>query len=177
LKVTGIGSSYISQTKGVDTLWFHFRLTYKNFGPSPAEGIFFKPFVFVAGQGPAPKQACSDGPGWITHKASADIVFPQDEGDGDWGVQVSLQRLKQEAARTLAVQPSSPIYIIVVGCLLYHSGASNVTYVTGVVADLYLNDTTSAGSEVFVSLYNVLTVNDSSQNIGVEVKPTDAWAD
>jgi hypothetical protein len=177
LKLTAITDAYVSRAKGVDVAWFRFEPAYKNFGPSPAENIFFEPYVFIVGAGPSPKQVCGTGPGWIAHEPSADIVFPQDEGEGSWAVQVPLQRLKEEAAKVLAVQPSQPVYVGVVGCLLYRSGSDADTYVTGFVADLHLAGPEQDKPGKYIPLYNVLMAGNGPVEVGIEVKTTDAWAD
>lgn len=178
LKLMPITEAYVAKAEGVDVAWFNFKPTYKNFGPSPAEEVSFQPHIFVVGAGPSPKQACKTGPGWMSHDFPADIIFPQDEGGGGWfGVQVPLQRLKEEAATILAVQPSTPIYLGVVGCLVYRSGSGTNTYVTGFLGDLHMDEGREVKPEDYIPLYDVLTSDDSPAEIGMKINTLNAWAD
>lgn len=177
LKLTAITSASVERAKDSGVAWFHFNATYKNFGPSPAEHISFEPHIFVIGAGTSPKQACRTGAGWIMHEAAADIVFPQDKGGGSWAVQVPLQRLKEESAKVLAVQPSAPVYMGVVGCLLYQPGSDADTYITGLVASLHLAVGQQGRPGQYVPLYNVIMAGNGPLKVGMEVKTESAWAD
>lgn len=179
LKLVAITDAYVSRAKGSDVAWFYFKPTYKNFGPSPAEDIFFEPHIFVVGAaGPSSEQACKTGEGWIAREPIADIVFPQDEGGGAWiGAQVPLQKLKEGAAKIHAIQPSATVYLGVVGCLLYRSGSTGGPYVTGFTADLHPASAQPVRPEKYIPIYDILTASDASLKIEMQVKVLGAWAD
>lgn len=178
LKLAAITAAYVTKAEGVDVAWFNFKPTYKNFGPSPAENISFEPHIFVVGAGPSPRQVCKTGVGWIMRDDSTDIVFLQDEGGEVWvGVQVPLQELKEDAATVLSIQPSAPVYLGVVGCLLYRSGSSTDTYVTGFVGDLHMAGGQQVKPEEYVPLYDILIAGNGPVKVEMKINSLSAWAD
>lgn len=184
LKLVEITDAYVTKGEGVDVAWFHLKPHYKNLGLSPAEGTFFKPIIFVVGGGPSHVSrvspggdVCKTGSVWMKRQPSPSVLFPQDPG-GDWtSAQVQLQLLKAEAAEVLAVQPSAPIYLGVVGCLLYHSGKGSNTYVTGFVADLRMIGDQDGDLKKHISLYNALVSESNSIEVGMDVKILDTWVE
>ena len=92
-------------------------------------------------------------------------------------MQVSLEKLAEEAAKVLAVSPAAPAYMGVIGCLLYQSGSEAVTYVTGFVGDLHVTGPQQDQSGTYIPLYDVLTAGDGTTKIEMEVKSLSAWAD
>lgn len=107
-----------------------------------------------------------------------DVVFPQDEGGGVWiSAQVSLQRIKEEATKIFAAQPSGPIHLSVVGCLKYRSGGITDTYVTGFAGNLHPAGAQPAKPGKYIPLYDVLIAGDGPVGIGIKVQVLDAWAD
>lgn len=178
LKLLPITDAYVAKAEGVNVAWFNFKPTYKNFGPTPAENISFQPHIFVVGAGSSPRKTCETGWGWTMPDASTDIVFSQEEGGNVWvGIQVPLQKLKDAAATVLAIQPSTTVYLGVVGCLLYRSGSSANTYVTGFVGSLHIAGQEQGKPEEYVPLYDIITTGGDPMKIGMEVKSEGAWAD
>jgi hypothetical protein len=177
LKLTTVTGTHVSRGKGTDVAWFHFKPAYKNFGPPPAEDVIFDAHIFVVGAGPSPKQACKTGSGWSTFEPSSNIIFPKNDGGEEWSFQVSLQELGDEARKVSAVQPSGPIYMGVIGCLLYHSGTDRETYVTGFVADIHLDRGRKINPDEYFPLYDVLMEDTGSRDLGFQVKTLSAWAD
>lgn len=178
LKLMPITDAYVTKAESIDVAWFNFKPTYKNFGPTPAENISFQPHIFVVGAGSSPRKTCETGWGWTMPDASTDIVFSQEEGGNVWvGIQVPLQKLKDAAATVLAIQPSTTVYLGVVGCLLYRSGSSANTYVTGFVGSLHIAGQEQGKPEEYVPLYDIITTGGDPMKIGMEVKSEGAWAD
>ena len=161
-------------------IWFDFNVNYKNFGPSPAENIFFNPHIFVIGAGPSPNKTCEGDKRWA-QGFPANVVFPQEKGGAGFGVQVLFKDLQEQAAEVHAVQPSSPIYLGVIGCLVYRSGSKRDIYVTGFNGSLHLASPQYDKPGEYVPLYDVLSKLVGSRpvnvgtKVGMEVKTENAW--
>ena len=152
-------------------IWFNFNVGYRNFGPSPAEDIFFELHVFVVGAGPSPKKTC-EGDKRQARGFPANVVFPQEKGGDGFGVQVLFRDLQEQAAEVHTIQPSSPIYLGVIGCLVYHSGSKGDVYVTGFNGSLHPVGSQYGKPATYVPLYDILSklVGNRPVKVGTEVK-------
>ena len=177
LKVTAITNVLVTRLPSSGAGRFHFKPTYKNFGQSPAQDIFFSPHVFVVGAGPPPKRTCEGDKGRF-EGASTEIVFPQDEGgQQQTGVQIQLNDIEAQAAKVRAIQPTATIYLGIIGCLTYRSTGSDDIHVTGFEGGLHPLDKKDAEQWSYISLYDVLMDGGGPMNTEIQVKVLSAWAD
>ncbi|MDR3533911.1 MAG: hypothetical protein P4L90_25525 [Rhodopila sp.] len=177
LKITAIANASVTGSGG-SAAWFNFTPTYKNFGRSPAQGIFFNPHIFVVGAGPSPREVCEEDKARHqgTTEMSDEVVFPQDEGGRQRvGVLTSLADLVRGADKVHSIQASATIYLGVVGCLVYQSTDSTTAYVTGFVADLHPADTPDPAN--YVSVYDIIIGRYGGPlDLKMSVKTLGAWA-
>lgn len=163
-------------------VWFDFSVSYRNFGTSPAEDIFFNSHIFVVGAGPSPKRTCEEDRR-RAQSLPTDIVFPQEKGGTWFGTQVLFSDLQKQASEVRAVQPLSPIYLGAIGCLVYRSGSQGKLYVTGFNADLHAANPQLRRQRSYVPLYDIVSALADSRptkagtEVRMEVKVHDAWAD
>lgn len=178
LKITDMEGAAAIRSVDATVAWFNFKAAYTNFGQSPAQRLVFIPEVFVAGSGVSAKEIC-DRYRAEMRVFSSEIVFPQDKGGGGWiSTQMPLRKLEASAAKARAPDASGPVYLSVVGCLIYRSTADGAAvHVTGLVGDLHPADEAISYGENYVSVYNIFTNASGPVEIGLRIRTMDAWAD
>ena len=179
LKITAVSNVVLNAAgeHGV-VAWFTSIVNYRNYGQSPAENINFTPHIFVVGAGPSPEETCRrDKSSVESFGSSADVVFPQDDG-GKWsgGAQVLVSDLKAGAAKVIAIEPTDPIYLGIIGCLVYRSSGTSDARVSGFVGDLHATAAKSDSAK-YVSVYQTLLTSQSPVQIEMRINMLEAWVD
>ncbi len=138
LKITSVENISVSSVFDGRMVWFWLRVLYKNMGQTPAHIKMLTPHVFVEGApSPLPQLACKSDSPHVEGAADA-IVFPQDNGEENVGVQVLVSDLMAQADHLHRASKDAPAYLELIGCLFYDFAGSDVPHVSGFIGDLLL---------------------------------------